>query len=423
MTSPPWRLLLTVAVVFCLWWPVAARCETYGIKDAQGDFAPKVDVTITAKEVVIKKRDPQEKFRSFSIALNSKNRNLIRNVGLIDLEWIDSANKPMKPVSFARPPYNPTTRVFQDSMIKSLGLRLIDKTNRNLFAGKSLPDLFTMQVDDHILLSSEAVTEKDRTVQLGSGRDVSINVDKTSLAFNESNYKKGEIVNVDNRSGLDQVLGVDIPEKGLLYSQIIRKPEQTKINRESWNRFTVASDSGIFIVLIPETDPAQLAQLDGKEIVIKVLQGQKVRETRRIPIKTSSDLRGAGAGQPVREEPAVEPPGRTPKPEPSRTAPSTDTDLVGAGSRPEPSPTGDLTRKDSPKASMWLWILAIVNLVLLGGLACFGIFFMLPKLQVLEDRLAKNEMFIHQSREAIREELEKIKHEILQQCQKDSDSE
>jgi hypothetical protein len=49
-------------------------------------------------------------------------------------------------------------------------------------------------------------------------------------------------------------------------------------------------------------------------------------------------------------------------------------------------------------------------------LAGYGIFFMLPKIQVLEDRLAKSEMFIHGSREAIREELDEIKREILQQC-------
>jgi hypothetical protein len=47
-------------------------------------------------------------------------------------------------------------------------------------------------------------------------------------------------------------------------------------------------------------------------------------------------------------------------------------------------------------------------------------FFMLPKIQVLQDRLAKAEMFIHGSREAIREELEQIKGEIIQQCERDA---
>jgi hypothetical protein len=57
---------------------------------------------------------------------------------------------------------------------------------------------------------------------------------------------------------------------------------------------------------------------------------------------------------------------------------------------------------------------------LLIGLAGYGIFFILPKVQVLEDRLAKNEMFIHGTREAIREELDQIKEEILRQCQQDA---
>jgi len=57
-----------------------------------------------------------------------------------------------------------------------------------------------------------------------------------------------------------------------------------------------------------------------------------------------------------------------------------------------------------------------MNLALLVCLGAYGIFFVLPKIQVLQDRLAKNEMFIHGSREAIREELEEIKAEILKQC-------
>ena len=58
-----------------------------------------------------------------------------------------------------------------------------------------------------------------------------------------------------------------------------------------------------------------------------------------------------------------------------------------------------------------------------GGGGRFRLFFMLPKIQVLQDRLAKTEMFLHGSREAIREELDQLKGEILQQCEKDSSSE
>jgi hypothetical protein len=65
-----------------------------------------------------------------------------------------------------------------------------------------------------------------------------------------------------------------------------------------------------------------------------------------------------------------------------------------------------------------VWIFQFFNLVLLAALAGYAIFFLLPKIQVLEDRLAKNEMFLHGSREAIREELEEIKAEILGQCRK-----
>jgi hypothetical protein len=35
---------------------------------------------------------------------------------------------------------------------------------------------------------------------------------------------------------------------------------------------------------------------------------------------------------------------------------------------------------------------------------------------LLEDRLAKTEMFIHGSRQAIREEMDQIKEEVLRQC-------
>ena len=72
---------------------------------------------------------------------------------------------------------------------------------------------------------------------------------------------------------------------------------------------------------------------------------------------------------------------------------------------------------------MWIWILQISNLVIVIGVAVYAFFFMLPRIQVLEDRLAKNEMFIHGSREAIRDELEQIKKEILDQCRNAAESE
>jgi hypothetical protein len=305
-------------------------------------------------------------------------------------------------------------------MTKSLSLKLLDKTKVNLFAGKSVADLFAISVGDQLLISSDAVPEKERTVQLGTGRDVSINVDKASITFDENNLMKGEWLNVDIRSGSDQVLGVELPEKELVYSQIVRKPEQKPIPREDWNRFTLASDSGIGILLFPEPNPAQLSQLDGKEIIIKVFQGNKIRETRKIPIRTSPDLRAPGKesgqrGESIRGE-------ETSGPSKSEVGPPRKAEPVEASAPParrEAASPADTAQTNRQWGGLWLWIIQIFNFVLLAGLAVYAIFFMLPKIQVLEDRLAKNEMFIHGSREAIREELDQIKAEILRQCQKD----
>jgi hypothetical protein len=411
------RLLLLVflgAVLF----PAEAACETLGIKDPKGNFVPKVTVTVGNKEVEIKKTDPQASFTSISLTL--KNHKLIQNVTLLDIQWVNANNEPGKPLPFAGPLYNRGTKVFQAPMTKSLSLKLLDKTKVNLFAGKSVADLFAISVGDQPLISSDAVPEKERTVQLGTGRDVSINVDKASITFDENNLMKGEWLNVDIRSGSDQVIGVELPEKELVYSQIVRKPEQKPIPREDWNRFTLASDSGIGILLFPEPNPAQLSQLDGKDIIIKVFQGNKIRETRKIPIRTSPDLRAPGKesgqrGESIRGE-------ETSGPSKSEVGPPRKAEAVEASAPParrEAASPADTAQTNRQWGGLWLWIIQIFNLVLLAALAVYAIFFMLPKIQVLEDRLAKNEMFIHGSREAIREELEQIKAEILRQCQKD----
>lgn len=414
-------LMLASFVLGAMLFPGLAFCETYGIKDPQGNFVPKVSITVGNKDVVIKKVDAHDKFKSFSIKLNPNNRKLVRNVGLIDMEWIDANSHPGRPVKFAGPLYNPETRVFQDSLIKSIGLKLIDKTNLNLFGEKPAADLIMIHVDDQLLVSSETVAERDRTVQLGAGRDISLSIDKNVIVFNENNYKQGQILDVDNRSGLDQVLGVEPPEKGLLYCQVVRKPEQTKIPRESWDKFTVPADSGIAIVLIPEREPNQYLQLEGKEIIIKVFQGNKVRETRKVPIKIAADLRAMKPGGPQGEAAAPEDISRRPAPTPAGTLEAPET---GAPSpRPATAVPSETTRRAESRTSIWLWAIQIFNLVLLVGVAAFGFFFMLPKIQVLQDRLAKAEMFLHGSREAIREELDQLKGEILQQCEKDSSSE
>jgi hypothetical protein len=417
---------ISLVVLLVAWGLLAAArpgdCETLGFKDAQGRFVPRVNVTVANKQIVIKKINPLEKFRPISLVLNTKNTRLIHNVGLLDIEWIDAADRPGKPMKLAGPKYNPATHTFQDSMEKSVTLKILDKTTKNLFAGKQLEDLLTIQIDGNPLVSAETAEEKDRTLQLGTGKDVSINVNKTSILFNENNVKSGDILDVDNRSGLDQVLGVELPEKGLYYRTIRRKPDQTKVPDGDWKRFTVPANSGILIAMVPDPEPAQLEQLDGKEITIKVFQGNKLRETRRVPIRISPELKLAqGEFGPSAEPPEV----------PEKAGSSSGMNRPTESQEPTspvvvpstaPSQPGRPVKTASSN-NLWLWVVVIGNLAVLALVLVYGVSFVLPKIQVLEDRLAKNEMFIHGSREAIREELEQVKDEILKQCTGDATSE
>ena len=419
------KRLFAVIPLFCgfLLFPAPVQCETYGIKDQAGKFVPKVSIDVSNKEIVIKKINQQDKFRTITLTLNPKNAGLIRNLGLLSVEWINAGGKAGKAMPFAGTRYDPSTRRFEDSMGKSVELRILDKANRNIFAGKPIADLFEVKIDDQPLVSSETVLEKDRTIQMGSGRDVSINLDKSSIVFNENNLKKGEILNLDNRSGLNQILGVELPERGLLYYQVIRKPEQTKVPRDTWKRFTVGTDSGIFIVIIPEPDPAQLAMLDGKEVVIKIYQGSNVRDTLKVPIKISPDLRGASSEVFGRSEITEPPPAqRSGSPKESQLSKKAEgTDSASTVVRPAPAAPAPQQRTGGG-GDIGIWLVQIINLGLLVGLAVYGIFFMLPKIQVLQDRLARNEMFIHTSREAIREEMDRIKEEILAHSEQRPDS-
>jgi len=394
-------------------------CETFGIKDSRGSFVPKVSITVGNKDVTIKKLDPEEQFRSISVTLHPRNSALERNVGHLDIEWSDAHNKAGKPMPFAGPRYDKNLKKFQDSMQKSAVLKIMDKSNAKLFAGKSIADLFQIQIDNQVLVSSESVTEGEQTYQLGTGRDVSINVNRSAVTFAESNLRAGETIEVENRSGTDQEIGVELPERGVLFSTIRRIPGDEKIPKEKWERFPIAADSKIQVFLIPERDPARLLLLDGKEIVIKVFQGTRVRETRRIPVRVAADLK-----QPVREPgsgygelPAAGQGARTGRQdlESSRQG-----ETVQPGAQPQAATP---VRASAPGGSLWIWLILTLILVMLGGLAAHAILFMLPRIQVLEDRLAKSEMFIHASREAIREELEQIKEEILGECQKDHESE
>jgi hypothetical protein len=389
----------------------------YGIKDPKGAFVPKVSVEVGEKEILITKVDPREKFKSFALVLNRKSPALIRNITSVNVEWIASDNRPTKPVPFAGPTYDPNKLKFEESVTRSIGMKLIDKSARNLFAGKQFSDLFSMFLDQQPLVPKEGATESEGAVKLGAGRDISINVDKTSITFNENNIKKGEIINVDNRSGLDQTLGVEIPEKDLLYTQIVRKPEQTKVPREIWGKFKVTADSGIFIVLIPDPDPVRLANLNGKEVVVKIFQGDKVRESIKIPIKTTTESSAVGSGHGAStsvQEQDLKPSAKTAAPSTSHAAeapqaskPTTSMEKV--------SPSRELENRGG-SAVVGIWVLQIFNLVALIALALYGAFFVLPKVQVLEARISKSEMFLHGVREAIREELDKTKEEILNEC-------
>jgi len=55
-----------VVLLFSFLIPDAAFCETFGIKDAQGNFVPKVEVNLGKKDVFIKKTNANEKFTLLS---------------------------------------------------------------------------------------------------------------------------------------------------------------------------------------------------------------------------------------------------------------------------------------------------------------------------------------------------------------------
>jgi hypothetical protein len=160
---------------------------------------------------------------------------------------------------------------------------------------------------------------------------------------------------------------------------------------------------------------SRLGQLDGKEIVIKLYQGGKAGVVRRIPIEIATDIPGQGGPSHPGPEPTSSPAGPV-----SRTPATGGPEIDNPREPPRPTndrppqSTGNATRS-SDRGSFWLWVVQISNLVLIVGLAAYALFFALPRVQVLEDRMAKTEMFIVGSREAIREELEFMKREMSQQ--------
>ncbi len=393
-------LLLILAAVLGL--REQGACATYGVKTADGGFSEKVRVSVDEKEITFTKIRPQERFQSIALKINKRNRNLVNNVRLLNVIWIGEQNRPGKPVAFAGPKYNPGTMTFKDSMSKSVGLKIRDTSTQNLFVKKPIEDLLQLEIDDQPCISSEAFHETDKVVT-SKGKEVSISVDKASILFDQGNMSQGVVINIDNRTGGPQTLGVEPPDKDqdlLTYFGIGRRQEQTRIPRESWGRFTVEPGAGVFLSVIPEQDPQKRARLHDKEIRIFLYEGGgRGKLIKTIPIKLAPELRY-----------------------------STEQDSQPRNDRNQPVDNSHPTKKqegpERPQAAstasgaggLWIWALQILNLVFLIGAASYGIFFVIPRMQVLEDRLAKNEMFIHGSREAIREELEQTKKEILNRC-------
>ncbi len=128
-------IFLAVSLTICYEHGFAS---VYGLKNSKGVFTPKISVEMGSKEIVIYKSDPNEKFRSFALILNRKNAALIRNINLINVEWIASDNRATKPVAFAGPTYDPVKLKFEEPITRSIGLKLVDKSSRNIFAGKQL---------------------------------------------------------------------------------------------------------------------------------------------------------------------------------------------------------------------------------------------------------------------------------------------
>ena len=110
MLLKPMQSFVTV-VFLCVCFTLVSGSSfaaVYGLKDSKGIFTPKISVEMGNKEIVIYKTDPHEKFKSFALILNRKNAALIRNINLVNIEWIASDNRPTKPIAFAgatlRPP-------------------------------------------------------------------------------------------------------------------------------------------------------------------------------------------------------------------------------------------------------------------------------------------------------------------------------
>lgn len=404
--------------------PLTARCETYGIEGEDGSFVPRITVTIEDNVILIKKTDPMEKFSSISITVNPRNPKLLRNVSRLQMQWIAPNGAPGRPLPFVGPKYNRAKREFRDTMTRSGALKIIDPTGQGLFRDKDLRDLFKIRIEGQEAIPSDQFAERTQTVRLGEGRDASLSVDTESLRFDTENLKQGKMINLTNRSDVSQWISVETPSEDLGYFGVVRRASQQRIPKDQWDRFELPAKEAIALPVMPASEPEKLAALDGSEIRIQLWQGNTVRETISIPITIASDLlTGSATGMEDRDAygpGTTDTPtetGEPPPPDPGRPDTPDSETTRAVGDIPETKPAGPVGYP------MGLTAVLIANAVLVLGLAAYGIFFVMPRIQVLEDRLSKNEMFIHGSREAIREELDEIKEEILEQCRRQPESE
>ncbi len=411
-------ILCSVLILLLTASSTPAEPVTYGVRDDQGNLVPKVNVEIKGKEILISKVSPDEEFRSISFAVNQSNLALKRNIGLLKIQWISTAGVPGREWIFTGSKYNQVRKVFRDSMTKSRAAKIIDKTNKDLFAGKHMDDLFSIRIEGRptfVMGTGEGAPEDSAEAPLGEN---ALKIDKTSIEFTPANQKTGETIDVRNISGRPIEVGIDFPQTGLYTKYVRRKPDQAKVEPQNFGRFPLEPGQGFFVVLIPERDPSQVAGLNNEAILITIWDGPHVAAQIPIQLEVSPELMSSAAApspdnnDALIDRPEVEIPPVTPGPTVRET--TTENSVEPAPPRPETPEQSAVPEARSSELILWAAVaVCLVIALALGGVI---LFLLIPRLQVLEDRLEKSEMFLHGTREAIREELEDVKEDIIRQC-------
>lgn len=410
-----------VSLLGIILFAVYGQCQaqtTYGYEDSTGAFVPKVTVELNQKTIKIEKVKPREKFRSIEMRINPRNNALRDNKSLLQIVWVNQAGEDGRPIPFTGPRYVHENIAFRDTMTKSKALKIIDESNKALFRNQELRDLFLLFVNNKELIPEEESSGSETGVSLPETQEKRIIVDSDSIEFNTiSSLKRGTTINIDNPTGFHQIIGLEFPDSKLFYMRKVHwRPEQTEVPEADWGNISIPPNSGLFIVIIPEPRPLALSQLHGTEITLKIYDGTQIAELIRIPISISRDLRvpdsngsreiSDGSNEGVGFVPPDQGEGTTTEPKPVENS--------------DPGPTPTPSKAPAQGIGLMAWVAIILSVTVSIVVALYVIFFILPKIQALEDRLAKNEMFLHGSREAIREELELTKEEILKQCLPDS---